>query len=269
MLTVGVDLASQPKKTALCAINWSRPHAPTVTYLTTGAPDALIIAVAMGADRIAIDSPFGWPIGFAEFLTAHQNLDRVDFDGIAPNDVWFRQTDREMMTLKQPLSVAAEKLARTAYRCARLLQRLNDAGIPVDRSGSTGRIIETYPAAVLMSLGWDEPYKGSSNHDPRRQIAEGFCTAHNLHASPAIVTDAPGTLQEALAKSDDHLDSLICALVARADAIGHTHWKLSPDDALVPRARVEGWIHLPSEEAWPALNSEAASSASSEALRNP
>jgi len=268
MITVGVDLASQPKKTALCAIEWAQPQHPLVTYLTTGATDELITEIAADADRIAIDSPFGWPIGFADFLAAHQRLERFDLDQPPANDIWFRQTDREIMKFKQPLSVAAEKLGRTAYRCARLLQRLEDAGVMVDRSGATGRVIETYPGAVLASRGWTQPYKGPANAAARRIIADAFCTAHNLHAAPEMVTDAHGSLVQCLTQSDDHLDSLICALVARADAIGQTSRKLSPDDALVPQARVEGWIHVPTDAAWPILNSGLVPSASSEAPRS-
>ncbi|MCX4825028.1 DUF429 domain-containing protein [Streptomyces sp. NBC_01142] len=43
--------------------------------------------------------------------------------------------------------------------------------------------------------------------------------------------------------SHDHLDALVCALVARAVLVGATLWPRSPDERAA--AGQEGWIHLP------------------------
>ena len=42
--------------------------------------------------------------------------------------------------------------------------------------------------------------------------------------------------------SDDALDAVLCALIARAAALGLT---VPPPDQDRERARAEGWIHLP------------------------
>ncbi len=48
-------------------------------------------------------------------------------------------------------------------------------------------------------------------------------------------------VREAMAGSDDRLDALICALVARAVATGRG---TPPPAADLPAARREGWIHV-------------------------
>jgi hypothetical protein len=58
---------------------------------------------------------------------------------------------------------------------------------------------------------------------------------------PQGVAWEPG-VREACAESDDALDAVLCALIARAAALGLT--EPPPPDGLEP-ARVEGWIHLP------------------------
>jgi hypothetical protein len=44
----------------------------------------------------------------------------------------------------------------------------------------------------------------------------------------------------------DHLDALVCALVARAVLVGDTGWPHTEDERAA--ARQEGWIHLPGSD---------------------
>jgi hypothetical protein len=60
---------------------------------------------------------------------------------------------------------------------------------------------------------------------------------------------APGGW-EAYIQSDDALDAVLAALVARAAALGFT---ILPSDADIGLARTEGWIHLPNSDSLPAL----------------
>lgn len=66
----------------------------------------------------------------------------------------FRRTDEPVRaaTGLVPLSVAADRIAHPAMRCAGLLARLALEGQPVDRSGS-GVVVEVYPAASLKQWG--------------------------------------------------------------------------------------------------------------------
>ena len=69
----------------------------------------------------------------------------------------YRATDRVVQRrqdLSVPvLSVAADKLAHTALRAVGLLTKLGQAGLDVDRSGMTGKVVEVYPAASLEYWG--------------------------------------------------------------------------------------------------------------------
>jgi len=52
-------------------------------------------------------------------------------------------------------------------------------GVPVDRSGVTGRVIEAYPAAALWVWGLSSSkYKGTSNAEAFRNLA-GELTEHH------------------------------------------------------------------------------------------
>jgi hypothetical protein len=78
-----------------------------------------------------------------------------------------------------------------------------------------------------------DSYKSKDDPSVRRGITERLTVrAPWLEMSP--------TDRDALHASDDCLDALMCALAARATALGITH---PPDDP--ERARREGWIHVP------------------------
>jgi len=63
--TVGVDLSTDEKKTALCVIGWSKPK-PVVSVLS-GVSFERILDDRAGS-TLAIDCPFGWPNLFVDFL---------------------------------------------------------------------------------------------------------------------------------------------------------------------------------------------------------
>jgi hypothetical protein len=71
VLTVGVDLAAEPLGTAVAAIEWSTEGA-MVRNLVLGASDDQIIDLMIGADKVGIDCPLGWPGPFVEFVVAHR-----------------------------------------------------------------------------------------------------------------------------------------------------------------------------------------------------
>ena len=49
--------------------------------------------------------------------------------------------------------MSTDRIGVAAMRGARLQHLLDAAGVPVDRSGVTGRIVEAYPAAALQAWG--------------------------------------------------------------------------------------------------------------------
>jgi predicted nuclease with RNAse H fold len=187
MLTVGVDLAAEPSRTALAAIAWDIGKAQ-VSDLVLGADDDAIMASLADADKVGINCPLGWPAPFVAFLTAHQTGDVIVPSGLTglTGQQWRRQLAwrlsdevvRERTGLI-PLSVAADRIGHAAMRCAGLLAKMASQGHPVDRCG-TGPVAEVYPAASLKC--WGLPWRGYKQ--PPNALPLGALVDDLLAAAP-------------------------------------------------------------------------------------
>jgi predicted nuclease with RNAse H fold len=239
--TLGIDLAAQPANTSACAIEWG-PGRPIVSDLRSGLDDEALLGAIEGAEKVAIDAPFGWPDEFVDAVTAHRN--RAGWPGSGEDqDLYrfqlsFRATDRRLIEhgARRPLSVSTDLIGVVAMRCAYLLDRLAARGDPVDRAGS-GRLVEAYPAPALTTWGLS---------------ATGYKSRVGATRLPELLTqltDGLGGLQMSsveleLATSDHNcFDAVVCSLVARAAALGLTQPPEPGEEA--DRATREGWIHLP------------------------
>jgi len=252
--TLGVDLASQPQHTAVCAIAWADGHADVVALWkavdTWGAPldDVLIVAAMRGGHRdlprpskVAIDAPLGWPVDFVRALGgaipwpalggSRRRLER------RATDHWVHGT-----ATKLPLSVTTDRIAFAAMRAAGLLAHCAATGEEViDVSGVTGLVCEAYPDPAIRRLGLWPPAAGARDSYKANARALRASIMDRLgDAAPWLRLSA--AQREACIESDDCLDALVCALVARAAAKGLT---VGPPAELVREARSEGWIHLP------------------------
>ncbi len=257
-VTLGIDLASHAKNTGLCAIRWAREHAHVVA-LCRGADqdgntldDALIISAMHGRwgelpapTKVAIDAPLGWPADFVRAVGGAAPWP-VGLDGDGTR-LQRRATDRWVHehAKKLPLSVTTERIAYAAMRAAGLLGHyaatFDEA---IDRSGVAGLVCETYPDPAIRRLGLWPPdvgardsYKGDA-HALREDIVR-------LLADRAPWLQLSPEHHQACIESDDCLDALICALVARAVERGLT---VEPPVEAADEARSEGWIHLPAED---------------------
>lgn len=151
---------------------------------------------------------------------------------------------------KLPLSVSTDRIAYCAMRCAVILgdlaQHLEPAQVARDGSGL---VVEAYPDAALrcwLPAVWsktrEDTYKGAGGpaHARREQLVAALLA--ELGSAFAITPEQ----REACIASDDCLDALVCALLARAACRGHT---IAADNSEKRRlARTEGWIHLPRAE---------------------
>ncbi|MFG2099889.1 DUF429 domain-containing protein [Micromonospora echinaurantiaca] len=239
MLTAGIDLAAEDANTAVAWIRWSATGA-ALEELTIGAGDDQLLRAASAADKVGIDCPLGWPEPFVEFVIAHHRGDLA-----APTDLvgrdWrrslaWRRTDAvtHAVTGRPPLSVAADRIAHTAMRCAALLARLAADGQPVDRSGG-GTVVEVYPAASLKQWGLPyQGYKGRQNSSALNDLMDQLTTA-----APWLQL---GAFEPACRGSDHAVDAVVAALTARAAAIGQAS---RPGPAELAAANTEGWIALP------------------------
>ena len=268
-VTLGIDLASQPARTGACRITWitGRGAAQLLSGDELSDPGLFAAMRDPTVSRIAIDAPFGWPRAFVDAIGAWRDQGVWPL-GLDPGksqdalvlratdlDVWRGDKSGEWKGVgRGPLSVSADRIAFAAMRCARLVNALGAAeGQAIDRSGH-GRVLEVYPEAALrqwtISSATDDSdaggYKGTSPAAvERRRRLFG-----RLRDRLSNVVDL-GPVSEACLASDDALDAVVCALVARAAEVG----------ALLPvgdpeQARVEGWIRLPTPESLSLLSGE-------------
>jgi predicted nuclease with RNAse H fold len=233
--TIGVDLAAQARHTAVAVVDWDAGAARLVD-VEIPAGDDVVLRRSVGADKVGIDCPLGWPEPFVEFLRAQR--------ASAPESVpeWralaYRRTDQHVraVTGLTPLSVSTDRIGLTAMRAVRLLGRLAERGHDVRRDGA-GFIVEVYPAAGLKL--WQLPhnrYKGRANH-----AALGTLVDSLLGGAPWLEL---GDHERVCRLSDHVFDALVAALLARAAACG---WAAEPEPQDHDTAVAEGWIALPTE----------------------
>lgn len=251
MRTLGIDVASQPARTAVCSIRWEDGSARIEPLGTGGATDLEISRRIGEADRVGIDIPLGWPSTFVEAVGDHHGgrpwTAPVDDEGmhalrLRDTDRWITATARRPSDRNArcyPMSVSTNLIAIPAMRIAALLG-------PFDRNGE-GRIMEVYPAAALFV--WDLPYRGYKGHGiEQRAVRQDLLRRLREQTSPWLDGDAADW--SAVEESDHVLDALIASLVARAK---HRGLCVESAGAQSDTARREGWIALPLNNALPRL----------------
>jgi predicted nuclease with RNAse H fold len=238
MLTLGVDLSSQDRNTAICLARWNATRCD-LERLDVGVGNDEIVELMLDADATGIDAPFGWPDRFVAAVT-----------GWMADDVWsetwdddtrrllrLRETDRWLQRTirKWPLSVSADSIAMCAMRAVTLLRAASNAEHRIERV--RGPYFEVYPGAALIA--WDlaavsTGYKRLA--DSRERLVEAI-------APPGGWLVLTPEQRAKLVATDHSIDALLAALVARAAAIGGT--ELPPEDLDASVIAREGWIQLP------------------------
>jgi len=246
MVTLGVDLASQAKKTAACLIRWDGGSAH-VECLRIGLEDSALFELFgrpdTGPGKIGIDAPFGWPGDFVHAIRTHWNsMHWPSVDSVDVSRLRLRRTDRAVRKKVglTPLSVSADKIAMTAMRAARLLAKVHEDGEDVDRSGKTCRFVEVYPAAALRT--WGLPFKSYKGKEPEREDKRDKLVCDLAKETGLKLTDE---VRSGCRESDDKFDAFVAALVTRAAA---TRCCEPIPDEDREHAGKEGWIALPQSD---------------------
>ncbi|MGW1748888.1 DUF429 domain-containing protein [Streptomyces sp. NPDC002092] len=251
-VTVGIDLAASARRTAVCRVVWAADGALTAEFVVPQADEDLL-ALVRAADKTGLDCPLGWPSSFVDTVLAHHQGLRLPpsarfeerTDGRPGLDALrFRLTDDvtwKATAMRPPLSVSTDLLGVVALRAARLLDALAATGTPVPRDGS-GRIAEVYPAAALRRWGIRPVSSYKSATPEAREVRERIVLAVEEGLGVAL----PEPVRTTCTDSHDHLDALLCALVARAVLVGDTRWPETAQERAA--AGQEGWIHLPDGE---------------------
>lgn len=234
MRTVGIDLAADRATTAMVAVQWRADEAVVASAMPQCGDEQLLQALVNldAEDRAGVDCPFGWPVQFVDAVLAHREgrpwPGRGQDSGRYRKDhLRYRVTDAvvaDAIRPHRPLSASFERLGAAVARWAHLEDELAAHGRPVDRAGS-GPVCEVYPKA--SRLRWGLPVDIRSMSVLLTAAPWLHCTAQD---------------RDLLDRSEHAFDALLCALTARAVALGLTDLP-GPDQ--IASARTEGWIHLP------------------------
>jgi predicted nuclease with RNAse H fold len=229
MITLGIDLASQPKETAACRIDWNEDRGEVVD-LEADCDDARLDDLIHHSHATGIDAPLGWP---SAFIGAMTHWSHRQWDNQRRDELTLRLTDREVTRLSglRPLRVAADRIALPALRAMALLHRHGVA----DRSGPPGgSFFEVYPAGSLKQWG----LLGRPSYRGKGSAAEARRTILRRTLQKRFALKIP-----TIADTSDHLlDAVIASITTRlAHAGGTLCW--TPDQQT--QAATEGWIHLP------------------------
>ncbi len=242
--TWGVDLSTTPSKTGVVSVEWKagRPGEFAWHRGEARTREVLVekIAQTASSEWWAVDVPFGWPDGWAEFVTRHRTGPSALPPAPPGETPWFqvarRVTDRVVTGPGFPdgrhrtpgFSVTFDKLGATAAAWASIECDLHRRGIAIDRSGTGDavKVCETYPAAAWRL--W------SQQDNPVSATIAVYKSVLDKVVSPS-----EGFSWEKL--TDHERDALVCAVVARARALERTALPVDHLDV----AKQEGWIHLP------------------------
>jgi hypothetical protein len=198
--TLGIDLASKPERTALAFIDWTEAGV-VVNKPDSPVDDDMALRAIEDADWVGTDAPFGWPEAIVQRLP--EFAARGCWQGIRDDhELRFRFTDRfvRCKTGLWPLSVSSDRIAVSAWRCARLLSRHFRGGI--DRLGKQHHVLEVYPGAALTAWSFERhSYKRRELHNDERRAHRrgGFCYKSLKTAEPAGSTSRPYARRASLA----------------------------------------------------------------------
>lgn len=243
MLIVGVDLASQPKKTAGVWLERATDGTIRIDYEPSNVTNERI-AHWLGHDAavVAIDAPFGWPRPFVDQVTwwNRGGIGRAPLGQLAgrPDEaselIAFRAADRfvrkhvglgaDRSRWPQGLSVLTNLISYTTLRLTALL----DGRKTIDRSGASGPALEVYPAAALAEWGrLAGSYKPAGKTGDKKREAWERLEILAQWAADQLTLVKPchqlDDLQTAMNKSDDVLDAAVAAMCGWASLAGCAH----------------------------------------------
>ena len=169
MITGGVDLAADPKRTALCAIDWA---SGSVELSDGPVDDDAIVTLAHRASLSGWDVPLGWPDAFVAAISEHHQGPEAG-RGVATADpearrlMRYRLTDRcfadgsdqhRIGTQRQRLDDVQPAADTTVYEHRQI--RPNGLGNTRQHAGRRRRLIELTPAMIGNDDAFDPVVRG-------------------------------------------------------------------------------------------------------------
>ncbi len=240
MRVVGVDCATDPRKTGVVGLDWDGGTARVIraSLGEAGRSVAGLVdeAAGNGPALFCLDAPLGWPAALGDSLAPHRAGDPLAVP--AANRLFRRRTDEFVRARlgKQPLEVGADRIARTAATALALLAELRERrGEPIPLAWrpalAESAAIEVYPAAVLLVRGLPASrYKPPQARALRAEILGGL--------SGELVT---GRHRDAMLAHADVLDAALAGLAGVDFLAGACAAPAAGDAELAAR---EGWIWI-------------------------
>lgn len=191
---------------------------------------------------IAIDAPLGWPDAMrCEKFVRHAAGERMD---VCADKLFMRATDRQIRSRlnKTPLSVGADKIARTAHSALNFLSELSGkmnldslplAWSPSDVQRSAVSVIEVYPAATLLAHN-----VSTDNYKSKNRKIRGIACRRIIES----LSESALTLRvsiDSVARNDDTVDAVVCVLAGVDFLAGNSE---EPECNLLEQAKRESWI---------------------------
>ena len=187
---------------------------------------------------LALDAPLGWPVTLCSNIQCHKAGEPLRYALDDADKLFYRQTDLAIIKpyKKRPLSVGADRIARTAHAALGLLGELRgktDEGIRLawtPGSPEKTQAIEVYPAATLIAhFG-----KGVAKETKQKKLQK---VAGKVSLSAAIKEKILYEKDGQDVFDQDVFDAVLCVLAAadfvKGDVIRPTNRAL---------AKKEGWI---------------------------
>jgi len=281
IVTLGFDIAAQTSKNGICAIEWPelkvgcRGHVKSLKVVKNESatiPQFIAWKQAV-CDNLepagcGVDQPFKFPRIFQNALKTDIPPDTVNIHDY--NNLNWRQTEQDIRSIKKPLSsVTSMMTGNIVNRCWRLLDAL-DRNWRNDLAGESTKIFEIYPAAFLTKLCKKCDFDGcgyyiqKDKHGKEKRVAgpkykeigDEIVRKHIFDNHLSYYIDStPNTCESGdlececvrclIGKSDDALDAVVCAIVARLclDPNEETKYLEKPNRSEWYKS--EGIIHLP------------------------
>lgn len=252
----GIDWATEAKKRALVGLV-TDGGALVVEKVLSPLTDAEIRR-ALGDDGlevVAVDTPFGWPRGFVQFV---QGWAAAGATATPPDSKAFRYRTTDLVVWKelgkQPLPVSSDRIALTTRSWTEFVVSQNLSGRIVAGGGRLPKtagasVIEVYPGASLIAFA-----QGASGKE-RRLVTDGYKADQAIRRTllaglfeQFVLTDTKqiDAIAGATDEESDRTDAFLAALTAIAYLGKLPNWDVRrPRQNEDEDAKTEGWIFFP------------------------
>jgi hypothetical protein len=251
MRVAGLDWGTQRAKRCIVVLERTSTALRVAEILDRPSDQALAAWLpSAGVEALAVDTPFGWPRVFADYVAQH--TPSTTASPPTPSRFRFRETDlaakramHALGTAREPLSVSSNLIALSARAWAEVVvtngwAELVDLGLGAK---ARPKIIEVYPALSIVAFGLSAAgYKGKAMEGSAVRAARAKLVTGLLEL---FALDLPDD-EVFIGGADEPVDALVAALTALVFEGGAAGWDIArPPPDLIEAVRREGWIFYP------------------------